>query len=258
MPPLRSRLTLTLAASAWLISAQASHAKHMPQEAFDIAAEGKVPALERFLTQRGLRVNDYHLDGGKTLLKEAVRDGNFPIARFLLKIGADPNIGTDYGILPLHYALLNRDVAMIQELLRFGAQVDAAKPVSDDYELNTEGLTPLQEAATQDKMAHIIDTLWRAGADLAKRDPINDMTPLMLAISHNKLGNVRQLLALGRRSGVSLYDARVITLAAASDDEGILTAIIQEYPLPYWGYYYDLEEKTARQEEQDKKQQAEK
>jgi ankyrin repeat protein len=68
-------------------------------------------------------------DGGMTPLLFAVRDGNVPMTRLLLELGADINQPSGNHTTPLLIALLNGQVALATELLERGAKPD----VADDY-----------------------------------------------------------------------------------------------------------------------------
>ena len=68
-------------------------------------------------------------DGGMTPLLFAVRDGNVPMTRLLLELGADINQPSGNHTSPLLIALLNGQVTLATELLERGAKPN----VADDY-----------------------------------------------------------------------------------------------------------------------------
>src|SRR2546428_759009 len=62
---------------------------------------------------------------GTTPLHWAVRSGDVPAVRRLLRAGANPSVANRYGITPLFLAATNGDDAMIEILLEGGANPKA-------------------------------------------------------------------------------------------------------------------------------------
>jgi ankyrin repeat protein len=109
---------------------------------------------------------------GETPLMEAARRGNLATVRALLSKNANPNAReSNGGQNALMWAVSQRQSAVIEELLKHGADVQAASKT---------GFTPLMFAAQQgdEDSARI---LLRAGAKPNDAQPKTGLTPLMIA-----------------------------------------------------------------------------
>jgi ankyrin repeat protein len=110
------------------------------------------------ILRSGAKVNAQTVTG-KTALHLAPATG--PQRGFLLEHGANPNIGDELGMTPLHLAAKYGGTEVCEELCRHGARLEQA----DKY-----GLTPLLWAA-QEAFPETASALIRLGANLQARLP---------------------------------------------------------------------------------------
>ncbi|RTE84485.1 hypothetical protein BHE90_000848 [Fusarium euwallaceae] len=110
-----------------------------------------VPALLA-LFQRGANIN-LRNEAGETPLLLAIREGSRELMNELFQYGADPTIGDNIGIRPLHYA---EDAYTIRYLLQRGASLNAAT--------NRDQVTALMVAAHRGR-AEAVDALLNEGAN---------------------------------------------------------------------------------------------
>ncbi len=124
---------------------------------------------------------------GRTLLHQAVAQGDMPLARELLMRGADVNAAARFGETPLHLAAAANRPEMIELLLGAGASMEARDAVA--------GNTPLHLAATLGR-AEATAALVAGGADVNAAGP-QGQRALHIAVGVNHLEVVGQLLAAG-------------------------------------------------------------
>lgn len=138
---------------------------------FEASALGRAETLRELLASDSAQGNAVSPDGF-TPLGLAAFFGQPETARMLLEHGADPNIVSRNAmrVAPLHSAVAAQRLDIAEELLRHGADVNAAQ--ADDF-------TPLHEAAQNGQVA-MIDLLLRHGADLHARKS-DGQTPLDVA-----------------------------------------------------------------------------
>ena len=135
------------------------------------AAAHPDPAMAEKLLAAGADPNA-SLMSGETPLMEASRRGNLATVRVLLAKNANPNAReSNGGQNALMWAVSQRQSAVVEELLKHGADVQAASKT---------GFTPLMFAAQQgdDESARI---LLRAGAKPNDAQPKTGLTALMIA-----------------------------------------------------------------------------
>jgi ankyrin repeat protein len=160
----------------------------------------------------------------------AAANGNYAAAKDVLKIGADINCYDLIKATPLHYAVINGHVNVIELLLELGPQVDLK---------NNRDQTPLHLT----KSTEIAQLLLSAGFSLEATDQ-NGMTPLHF-VAHDGLADlVRLLLKAGANKEAcasrnvralhyavqeGLVDVVRILLAAGCDKEALTTD--EETPL---------------------------
>lgn len=95
--------------------------------------------MARILIKNGADVNHRGKDGVH-LMYDAAAHGDATYVKFLLEVGANPSMVTDFGWAPLHWAANNGHIGCVRVLLDGGADVN---PVSD------QAKTPLDMAIQQ-------------------------------------------------------------------------------------------------------------
>lgn len=121
-----------------------------------------------------------------TPLLDAVRQGDVPAVRVLLKSGADVNQPQGDGATPLQWAAHNDSVELVRLLLGAGAKVQAA---------NDLGVTALHLAAANGNVA-TLRLLLEKRAD-PNAAAASGVTPLMEAVRNGSVDAVRLLIANG-------------------------------------------------------------
>ena len=155
----------------------------------EAAVLGRVDVLEALL-KAGADVESPNADG-QTALMVVARTGKVDAARLLLKHGAKVNQVEQWrGQTALMWAVAQRQPAMVAELVKAGADVNARSTVNNwERQVTAEpraiyrpagGLTPLLYAA-REGCVECARTLVEAGADLNLADPEN-ISPLLMAV----------------------------------------------------------------------------
>jgi ankyrin repeat protein len=155
----------------------------------EAAVLGLVDVLEALL-KAGADVESPNADG-QTALMVVARTGRVDAARLLLKHGAKVNQVEQWrGQTALMWAVAQRQPAMVAELVKAGADVNARSTVNNwERQVTAEpraiyrpagGLTPLLYAA-REGCVECARTLVEAGADLNLADPEN-ISPLLMAV----------------------------------------------------------------------------
>jgi ankyrin repeat protein len=101
------------------------------------------------------------------------------VAQWLLSIGVDANAQEDDHRTPLHFAVANGRLELVQILLGHGADVNAAA--------GRDNRTPLHKASERGHV-NIVQLLIQNGADVYARDE-SQSTPLHLASSKGECRN---------------------------------------------------------------------
>ena len=120
-------------------------------------------------------------------LVEALNGGHFAAAGLLIEAGASVNRADDFDGTPLYNAASSDNVAMVELLLRLGADPATPGPYFDH--------TPLHAAAMRSTDS-MIEGHVAAGAPLEARSRDRE-TPLFLAAKHGRVEAVRALIAAG-------------------------------------------------------------
>ena len=125
--------------------------------------------------------------GGYDLLCDALANKQTEVAKLLLTKGSKVNSrnGRPTGT-PLHYAVINGDIEIVEMLLNRSANINAA---------NQYGITPLYNAVRSKKM-EIIELLLKKGAFVNARNGCS-FTPLHLAVEKGSKEIVKLLLKHG-------------------------------------------------------------
>jgi uncharacterized protein len=174
-------------------------------------------------------------DGGMTPLLFAVRDGNGPMMRLLLDLGADIDRRSGNNTSPLLIAVLNGQIGLATELLARGANANAA----DDYqraplfaaiEMRNVNRGTLIFGDGRDPL-HLIELLLEKGADPNRQTnttPVHGwmqldgswvnfdgQTPFIRAALSGDIDVMRLLLAHGANANVSTKEGTTALMAAA-------------------------------------------
>jgi len=152
----------------------------------EAAMKGDQVAVQSLLKQK-VDVNEAQPDGNTALHWAAYRD-DVDIARMLIQAGANANVKTRLrDVTPLQLAATNGNAAMIELLLKAGADVNVP---------NGNGTTPLMFAAASGK-TDAIRILVDHGANVNARDSNHGQTALMFAAALNRGAAIRLLASRG-------------------------------------------------------------
>jgi serine/threonine-protein phosphatase 6 regulatory ankyrin repeat subunit B len=216
--------------------------------------KGDYNALERELPFTDLQASSPMQK--TTLMYMAIMGDNKYIIALLAKYGADINqyIYDAQKVTPLHYAAASRPLAMIDALIKAGANVNlqdingftpliiAAKMHPESYKIvslllkakadvnvsDGAGNTALAAAARSNEDRGVVLALIQAGADVNAKNNMGD-TPLSLAAAYNKNEQVVQAL-INEKAEVNIANNAGFTpLAAAAvnnENEKIIQALI--------------------------------
>jgi uncharacterized protein len=170
----------------------------------EAAILGRADLIEALL-KAGADVESPNADG-QTALMVVARTGRVDAARQLLKYGAKVNTVEQWrGQTALMWAVAQKQPAMVAELVKAGADVNARSTVNNwDRQVTAEpraiyrpagGLTPLLYA-TREGCVECARLLVEAGADLNLADPEN-ISPLLMAIINARFDTASYLIKKG-------------------------------------------------------------
>ena len=170
----------------------------------EAAVLGRVDLLEALL-KAGADVESPNADG-QTALMVVARTGRVDAARLLLKYGAKVNTVEQWrGQTALMWAVAQKQPAMVAELVKAGADVNARSTVNNwDRQVTAEpraiyrpagGLTPLLYAS-REGCVECARLLVEAGADLSLADPEN-ISPLLMAVINGQWDTAQYLIKKG-------------------------------------------------------------
>jgi ankyrin repeat protein len=152
----------------------------------DAVMRGKKDVLRSLLQQKA-DVNVPQVDG-TTALHWAVRADDLEVADLLLRAGARVSAKNREGATPMQLAALNGSAAMIERLLKAGADANAP--------LSSYGDTALMMASRAGK-AEAVKALLDNGARVDARESWGDTTALMWAVGEGNHAVVRMLIDRG-------------------------------------------------------------
>jgi len=156
------------------------------QTPLDLALDYKNAAVVALLLKLGRTMSGSQASGDQAMESAALK-GQVEIAQALLNGGFDINRPTPSGSTYLHDAALKNQKKVAQLFLNRGANVGA---------LNRTGGTPLHDAALGGSV-DVINELLEHGANIDAQDRESGATPLMLAVSMDRLSAARLLLTKG-------------------------------------------------------------
>lgn len=141
----------------------------------------------------GFLMADATQPDGTTALHWAVRQNDAALVDALIKAGADVKAATRYGVTPIHLAATNGNAAIIRRLLDAGVDVNAANP---------GGETALMTATRTGKLDAMTVLLDR-GANVNAHDAGHAQTALMWAVIEKHADAAKLLLDRGANINMS-------------------------------------------------------
>jgi ankyrin repeat protein len=158
----------------------------------DAAMHGDQDAIRSLLKQK-VDVNAPQGDGSTALHWAAYRDDQ-EMVKLLLAVGANAKAITREGaITPLLMACQNGNAAMIETLLKAGADANAVK---------TNGTTPLMMAAASGN-EDAVKMLLAHGANVNAKESAHGQTALMFGAALNRAGVIKTLMAAGADASIA-------------------------------------------------------
>lgn len=174
-----------------------------------------------------LEVADYLLKNGADLeigastpLMEAAQEGHLELVRFLLENRANVHAQTQTGDTALTYACENGHTDVAEVLLYYGAELEHE---------SEGGRTPLMKAC---RAGHIctIKFLINRGADVNRQSTSNDHTPLSLACAGGHQAVVELLLKSGADPFHKLKDNSTMLIEASKGGHIGVVQMLLDYP----------------------------
>jgi uncharacterized protein len=178
------RLNLVFGCCAAVLISAASLAAAGGSDLPDAVMNGNKAAVRSLLLKKA-DVNATQVDG-TTALHWAVRGDDLETADLLIKAGANVKAVNREGVMPMELAALNGNAAMMERLIKAGADPNAT--------LSKFGDTALMFAARTGK-ADAIKVLLDHGAQVNAVETWGGTTPLMWAASERHLDAVKMLIA---------------------------------------------------------------
>ncbi|KAK4881046.1 hypothetical protein RN001_004365 [Aquatica leii] len=186
------------------------------ETALTLACCGGFSEVADFLIKAGA---DIEL-GASTPLMEAAQEGHLELVKYLLENNANVRAQTQTGDTALTYACENGHTDVADLLLQFGA----------DLEHESEGgRTPLMKAC---RAGHLctVQFLISKGADVNRQTTNNDHTPLSLACAGGHLTVVELLLAHRADPNHKLKDNSTMLIEAAKGGHTTVVQLLLDYP----------------------------
>jgi len=158
--------------------------------------------------------------GASTPLMEASQEGHLELVRYLLEAGAGVNATTGTGDTALTYACENGHTDVADLLLQYSAQLEHE---------SEGGRTPLMKAARAGHLCTVQFLITR-GADVNRQTTNNDHTPLSLACAGGHLAVVEVLLQQGADPFHKLKDNSTMLIEAAKCGHTTVVQMLIDYP----------------------------
>jgi uncharacterized protein len=172
----------------------------------EAAMQGNRQAVSALLAQK-VDIDGSQGDGTTALHWAAFRD-DLEMAKTLIQAGANVRVTTREGeITPLFMACTNGSAAMVELLVKAGADVNGVK---------ANGTTPLMTAAASGS-ADAVKVLLDHGANVNAKETVHGQTALMFAAALNRDAVVRVLMAHKADPNVASNVAKVIRVRFDQD-----------------------------------------
>ena len=186
-----------------------------PGSLIDAVKAGNLPAVKKLLRQHK-NPNDAEADG-TTALYWAIQRDDSDAVRALIAAGADINAKNEYGITPLAWALTNGNADIARQLLRAGANAKVPVP-----EMGTALL-----AAAHIGDPDLVDALLKAGVNVNEAESKTGQTALMWAAAEGHERAAKVLLAAGADFRVrSAKGDTALFFAVRRGDIGVVDALL--------------------------------
>jgi len=186
------------------------------QSPLDLALAYKNPGVVALLLRLGNTISGSQAAGDQAMESAALK-GQVDIAQALLDGGFDINRLTPTGSTYLHDAALNNQKKIAQLFLKRGASVSA---------LSRTGGTPLHDAALGGSV-DVMDELLDHGANIDAQDRESGATPLMLAVSMDRVAATRFLLTRGANLKVTDHAGNTALDRALKVDDPDLVKLLR-------------------------------
>jgi ankyrin repeat protein len=176
------------------------------------------------LVERGANINAL-APNGETVLHRAVRTRQHAMVELLIRLGADLSIASDSQGTPLHCAVQLGDDFIVQQL---AAASGAPLNVISRSMSCAEACTPLYLAAAKGA-AGMVKVLLAAGADASKGTHLGGVTPLHAALLGHHSGVAKQLLAAGADvNAVGQVVGTALVLALREGDQAMVEQLLAQ------------------------------
>jgi ankyrin repeat protein len=182
----------------------------------DAAQRGDVAAARAILQRQRSAVKVVDADG-TTPLHIATDQNNPAMVELLIRAGADVTAKNRFGITPLHSAALYGNAAILERLLKAGADPNTALP---------EGETALMTAAGNGSV-EAIKVLLAHGGSVNVREAWKQQTALMWAAHEGNADAVRALLEAGANvNDRSIFGWTPLLFAVRQGEVGTIKALL--------------------------------
>ncbi len=199
-----------------LLTVQVGQASAAPSPLAEAAKKRDAAAVSALLKQQPALVNVAQADG-TTALHWATDHNDLAMVEMLLRAGANAKAKNRYGVTPLYSAAVNGNAAMIEMLLKAGATVDMALP---------EGETPLMTAARTGS-TDAVKVLLAYGADVNVKERWKQQTALMWAAHEGNAATVKLLIEAGAKvSDRSMFGWTPLLFAARQGQLDTIDALV--------------------------------
>uniref|UniRef100_A0A8D8UUR8 Ankyrin repeat and KH domain-containing protein 1 n=1 Tax=Cacopsylla melanoneura TaxID=428564 RepID=A0A8D8UUR8_9HEMI len=193
-----------------------AHTEETQETALTLACCGGFLDVADFLLKNGANIEL----GASTPLMEAAQEGHLELVRYLLDAGAQVHAKTQTGDTALTYACENGHTDVADLLLSYGANLEHE---------SEGGRTPLMKAC---RAGHLctVQFLISKNADVNRQTSSNDHTPLSLACAGGHLNVVQLLLAHNADPYHKLKDNSTMLIEAAKGGHTNVVQLLLDFP----------------------------